>query len=144
MSNQPRTRLHSQLDPGSVSRGSKIADREPITIHPDDAAARGIGDGDVVRVWNDRGSCLAGVIVSDVVIPGVVQLSTGAWFDPEHPGRSGGLAKHGNPNGLTSDRGTSRLGPGPAAHSCRAEVSGVEGAMTDGAAHRTHEVEPGS
>src|SRR3546814_9327804 len=91
MSNQPRTRLHSQLDPGSVSRGSKIADREPITIHPDDAAARGIGDGDVVRVWNDRGSCLAGVIVSDVVIPGVVQLSTGAWFDPEHPGRSGGL-----------------------------------------------------
>src|SRR3546814_11982482 len=129
MSNQPRTRLHSQLDPGSVSRGSKIADREPITIHPDDAAARGIGDGDVVRVWNDRGSCLAGVIVSDVVIQGVVQPSTGAWFDPEHPGRSGGLDKHGNPNVLPRDLGTSRPGTGQAARSSRVAVWRGSGAI---------------
>ena len=47
------------------------------------------------------------------MIPGVVQLATGAWFDPETPGKTGSLDKHGNPNVLTRDRGTSRLGQGP-------------------------------
>ncbi len=128
ISNQPRTRLHSQLDAGMVSQGSKVAGREPMTIHPDDAAARGIDSGDVVRVWNDRGACLAGVIVSDQVLPGVIQLATGAWYDPETPG---GLEVHGNPNVLTRDRGTSRLGQGPTAHSTLVEVARVDGAIPD-------------
>jgi len=136
MSNQPRTRLHSQLDPGMVSKGSKIADREPMTMHPDDAAARGIRSGDVVRVWNDRGACLAGVILSDALMPGIVQLSTGAWYDPEVPGQTAGLEKHGNPNVLTRDRGTSRLGQGPTAHSCLVEVARVDGAIPPVTAHR--------
>lgn len=136
ISNQPRTRLHSQLDPGGVSQGSKVAGREPMTIHPDDAAARGLGNGDVAKVWNDRGSCLAGVIVSDAVIPGVIQLSTGAWYDPETPGGDKTLEKHGNPNVLTRDRGTSRLGQGPTAHSTLVEVAKVDGAIPDVTAHR--------
>jgi biotin/methionine sulfoxide reductase len=62
-----------------------------------------------VRVWNERGSCLAGAVLSEDVRPGVVQLSTGAWFDP-----SSDLVTcaHGNPNVLTADRGTSRLAQG--------------------------------
>ena len=75
ISNQPGTRLHSQLDSGAVSRGSKIKGREPVTMHPVDAAARGIRAGDVVRIYNDRGACLGGVIVSDAVMPGVIQLA---------------------------------------------------------------------
>ena len=43
-------------------------------INPADAKARGISDGDVVRVHNSRGACLAGAIVSDTVSAGVVQL----------------------------------------------------------------------
>ena len=128
ISNQPRTRLHSQLDPGMVSQGSKVAGREPMTIHPVDAAARGISTGDVVRLWNDRGACLAGAIVTDHVMPGVIQLSTGAWYDPETPG---GLEVHGNPNVLTRDRGTSRLGQGPTAHSTLVEVAKVDGAIPE-------------
>jgi biotin/methionine sulfoxide reductase len=120
--------------------GSKIADREPMTIHPDDAASRGIKSGDVVRVWNNRGSCLAGVIVSDAVMPGIVQLSTGAWYDPQTPGQTEGLEKHGNPNVLTRDRGTSRLGQGPAAHSCLVEVARVDGAIPAVTAHRPPEI----
>ncbi len=57
--------------------------REPIRIHPADAADRELADGDVVRVFNDRGACLAGVVIDDRLRRGVVQLSTGAWFDPE-------------------------------------------------------------
>ena len=118
ISNQPRTKLHSQLDHGSVSRADRVQGREPVTMHPDDAAARGLSEGQVVRVFNDRGSCLAGLRITDAVRPGVIQLSTGAWYDPD-----GALCRHGNPNTLTPDKGTSRLSQGPIAHSCLVEVA---------------------
>ena len=54
VSSQPRDRLHSQMDCGPVSAGGKVAGREAISMHPADAAARGIRDGDVVRVHNAR------------------------------------------------------------------------------------------
>ncbi len=122
MSNQPRTRLHGQLDPGRVSRASKIRGREPVWIHPEDAARRGIGSGDVVRIFNERGQVLAGAVVTDLVMPGVAQLATGAWYDPFDPSRPGSLEKHGNPNALTLDKGTSKLAQGPIAHSCLVEI----------------------
>ncbi|MEM7526186.1 MAG: molybdopterin-dependent oxidoreductase [Pseudomonadota bacterium] len=127
ISNQPRTRLHSQLDPGKVSQSSKIAGREPITMHPEDATARGLQAGDVVKVFNTRGACLAGLRISDEVMPGVVQLSTGAWYDPAVPGDPDALCKHGNPNVLTRDKGTSRLGQGPSAHTTLVEVAALDG-----------------
>src|SRR3954453_16471280 len=55
ISNQPYTRLHSQYENASYSQDSKVGGREPIRLHPDDAHSRGIADGDVVRVFNDRG-----------------------------------------------------------------------------------------
>ena len=127
VSNQPATRLHSQLDPSSISLGGKVAGREAVTVHPDDAAPRGIADGDVVRLWNDRGQCLAGARISDAVRPGVVVLPTGAWYDPAEPGRIGSLERHGNPNMLTHDFGTSRLAQATAAHSALVEVERWEG-----------------
>lgn len=112
IANNPRTRLHSQLDPGEGSQASKVHGREPIRIHPIDAAARGIREGDVVRVFNKRGACLAGVVLNEGVRPGVVQLSTGAWYDPFDATDPRGLCVHGNPNVLTFDHGTSRLAQG--------------------------------
>jgi biotin/methionine sulfoxide reductase len=122
LSNQPRTRLHSQYDHGAYSRDSKIAGREPITINAVDAQARGIRQGDVVRVFNDRGQTLAGAILSEDIRPGVVQLSTGAWYDPAVPGQLGSLDRHGNPNVLTQDRGASSLSQGPVAQSNLVEI----------------------
>ncbi len=112
IANQPATRLHSQLDMGATSLASKVHDREPIRMSPADAAARGIDDGDVVRVFNDRGACLAGAVVTDAVGEHVVQLSTGAWFDPLDPAAGVTMCVHGNPNVLTADVGTSRLAQG--------------------------------
>ncbi len=112
LANQPATRLHSQLDIGAVSQGSKVQGREPIRIHPVDAEARGLVDGDVVRVFNDRGACLAGVVVDDRLRRDVVQLSTGAWFDPADPADPDAMCVHGNPNVLTDDVGTSSLARG--------------------------------
>ncbi|MEM7564459.1 MAG: molybdopterin guanine dinucleotide-containing S/N-oxide reductase [Pseudomonadota bacterium] len=122
ISNQPKTKLHSQLDHGSHSRAAKIQQREPIMLHPDDAAARALVAGDVVRVFNKRGACLAGVVIDAQVMRGVAQMSTGAWYDPAEPGRHGSLCKHGNPNVLTPDIGTSKLAQGPIAHTCLVEV----------------------
>jgi biotin/methionine sulfoxide reductase len=107
IANQPAARLHSQLDIGATSRASKVAGREPLTLHPDDAAARGIATGDVVRVFNDRGACLAGAVLSSRVRPGVARLATGAWYDP-----CGDLCVHGNPNVLTADVPSSQLSQG--------------------------------
>ena len=129
MSNQPRTRLHAQLDMGRVSVDSKIQGREPCRLNTADAAARGISSGDVVRVFNDRGACLAGAVVSDDVRPGVIQLSTGAWYDPIDPSRPGSLDVHGNPNVLTADHGTSKLAQGPSAQSALVEVARFDGVL---------------
>ena len=127
ISHQPSTRLHSQYDHGSVSLASKVAGREAMTMHPDDAAARGIKAGDVVRVYNDRGACLAVVRIDDGVRPSVVVLPTGAWYDPLVPGEDGTLEKHGNPNVLTLDKGTSKLTQGCSAHTALVEVELFKG-----------------
>lgn len=122
ISHQPATRLHSQYDHGTVSRAAKIRDREVLTMHPQDAAERGIKAGDVARVYNDRGACLAGVRIHDGVRRGVVVLPTGAWYDPLVPGEIGTLDKHGNPNVLTLDKGTSKLTQGCSAQTALVEV----------------------
>ena len=73
-------------------------------------------------MFNERGSCLAGIKITENVMQGVVQISTGAWYDPENPYQCGSMCKHGNPNVLTPDKGTSKLGQGPIAHSCLIEI----------------------
>lgn len=116
VSPQPGDKLHSQLE-------CAIADipeerPTPITIHPDDAAQRSIIDGSIVRVFNDRGSCLAKAKTSTDILQGVVSLPTGAWFTTN----TDGLETQGNPNTLTKDTGTSQLGQGCSAHSCLVEL----------------------
>ncbi|TWP32578.1 molybdopterin-dependent oxidoreductase, partial [Leekyejoonella antrihumi] len=129
IANQPRTRLHSQLDMGKVSQASKVQGREPVRLHPADAAHRGIVDGDVVKVFNDRGSCLAGAILSDDMSRGVVQLSTGAWYDPIDPSDVNSLCVHGNPNTLTPDIGTSRLAQGCSGQHALVQIEKFEGPL---------------
>ncbi|HSV47570.1 MAG TPA: molybdopterin guanine dinucleotide-containing S/N-oxide reductase [Ramlibacter sp.] len=120
VSSQPPDKLHSQLDAGTVSRAGKVQGRQALRMHSEEAARRGIANGALVRVFNERGSCLAGAVLDDGVMPGVVVMSTGAWFDPD--GDAGGLERHGNPNVLTLDAGTSRLAQGPSALSALVEV----------------------
>ena len=135
LANNPAARLHSQLDHGATSAASKIQDREPIRIHPRDARARELSAGDVVLVRSAYGSCLAGVVVSDAVHPGVVQLSTGAWFDPSAPDVA--TCIHGNPNALTPDLATSSLGQACAGQIVRVEVTRYDGELPPLVAYST-------
>jgi anaerobic selenocysteine-containing dehydrogenase len=52
-----------------------------LVMHPTDATARGIGNGDTVRVYNDLGEVHVDVQVADTIRPGVVSLPKGMWFD---------------------------------------------------------------
>ncbi|OZI52251.1 molybdopterin-dependent oxidoreductase [Bordetella genomosp. 5] len=122
LTNQPRTRLHSQLDPASLSRAGKVAGHEPVALNPDDAAERGIRAGDVVRLYNARGACLAGAVLDPGLLRGVVIMATGAWSDPD-----GDLDRHGNPNTLTADVGTSRLTQGPSAQTALVQAERYAG-----------------
>jgi biotin/methionine sulfoxide reductase len=88
-------------------------------LHPDDAAARSVRDGDVVELFNDRGRILASAHVTDGVARGVVRMATGAWTDPAVDPPDA----HGNPNLLTSDRPASRFSQGCAALSCLVQLA---------------------
>ena len=135
ISNQPKNKLHSQMDHGNYSKSFKIKDREPVEINPIDAKSRNLKNGDIVKLFNDRGACLAGVIIDERVMPGVVQISTGAWYDPENPEKNNSICKHGNPNVLTRDKGTSKLGQGPIAHSCLIEMEKYKDKLPKVTAH---------
>lgn len=122
LSNQPSTKLHSQFDHSPHSRSRKIMGREPIRMHPADAAERLLRDRDIVKVFNERGSFLAAAVLSEDIRPGVLQIATGAWLDIETEHRSGPLEIHGNPNVVTHDRGTSEIAQASAANSCLVDV----------------------
>ena len=90
-------------------------------MHPYDAKARGIAGGDIIRVFNSRGACLAAVRITEGIRRGVIQLPTGAWYDPADPEDDKPLCVHGNPNVLTRDVGTSSLAQG-----CTGQLTTVE------------------
>jgi trimethylamine-N-oxide reductase (cytochrome c) len=112
MSNHPRWRTHAQGDDISWTRETPTGKvlgfdgyrYEPIWINPSDAAARGIKDGDVVKVYNERGIVLVGARVWERIRPGVVYVDHGARHDPLVPGKvdRGGAINTIAPNGLTS------------------------------------------
>lgn len=113
---QPADRLHSQMDAAPLAQSLKVAGREALRIHPDDARERGLRDGDTVRLFNARGACLVGAVLDDGLLRGTVVMATGAWFKPGEDDTAPELA--GTANVLTLDIGTSSLTQGPNAMSC--------------------------
>lgn len=121
MACKSRYRMHSQLD-GTVSHDlACIEGREPLWINPADAKSRGIQNGDVVLVKNGRGAAMAGAYVTERVMPGVVVLHHGAWYDPQQTAK-GWVDVHGNSNTLTMDEPTSSLACGNIASTALVQV----------------------
>jgi molybdopterin guanine dinucleotide-containing S/N-oxide reductase-like protein len=112
MSNHGRWRVHAQADDISWTRESPTckvmgADGykyEPIWINTKDAEDRGIKDGDIVKVFNERGIVLVGARVWERMMPGVVYVDHGARHDPIVPGKvdRGGAINTIAPLGITS------------------------------------------
>jgi anaerobic selenocysteine-containing dehydrogenase len=85
-----------------------------VLVHQDDAAARGIAEGDLVAVFNDRGRALFTAVLSEDTRPGQVVVE-GIWWHKFMPGGRG-------VNVLTSD-GLADMGGGPAFHSTMVDVA---------------------
>ncbi len=140
ISNQPRTRLHGQLDNSPVSKAGKITGREPLHVHPETALRASIGDGDVVLVSSPRGKCLAAAVLTEDIRPDTVALATGAWFDPQMV--DGQLIDvHGNPNVLTIDKGCSGLSQGNIAHTTMVAIVKWQGPLPDISVHHQPTIE---
>jgi anaerobic selenocysteine-containing dehydrogenase len=92
---------------------------EPLVeIHPDDAAARGIGDGALVRIFNDRGEYYCKAALSPRARPGVVN-GLGIWWRKLGPRGT-------NVNEVTSQRLTD-IGRAPTFYDCLVEVERCAG-----------------
>jgi biotin/methionine sulfoxide reductase len=132
---QPESKLHGQLDNGKLSLSAKVNGHEIIEINPADAATKKLKNSDIVKVFNQRGACYCGVKITHDVMPGVVVIRTGSWYDPMSPGTPMTPCKHGNPNVLTPDIGTSKIAQGPAAHSCLVNFEKYHGSPLKITAH---------
>jgi len=73
-----------------------------LSMHPQDAAARAVRDGDLVLLFNERGAARILARISDDLIPGVVCLPEGGWAALDENGVDTG----GSANMLTSSDGT--------------------------------------
>jgi trimethylamine-N-oxide reductase (cytochrome c) len=101
----PRYRFHSQHDRVTwlweVRTNKVLKDgvcHEPIWIHPKDAKARKIGYGDLVKVYNERGSVICAAHVTERMMPGIVRTPNGSGYNPIEIGQ---LDKGGAINTIT-------------------------------------------
>jgi len=97
----------------NVARFREFEAEPHLDLHPTDAAARGIADGDLVRVFNDRGSHRLRARVNGKPRQGVV-VAPSVWWKKYAP-------DGGNANNLTSQR-TADLGGGATFYDCRVQV----------------------
>jgi anaerobic dimethyl sulfoxide reductase subunit A len=89
-----------------------------VFINPIDAEERGIKDGDMVRIFNQRGTIFLPCRISKKMMPGVVDIPQGAWWAPDKKGHDHG----GSINTLTSERWTP-LAFGTAQHTIMVQVA---------------------
>lgn len=114
----PDKRLHSQMCESEEFRATyAVQGREPVYINPIDAKAKGIKDGDLVRVFNGRGQLLAGAVLTDSYPRGVIRIEEGAWYGPLNE-KEGAICTYGDPNTLTQDIDSSELAQATSANTC--------------------------
>ena len=142
VSNHPRWRVHSQHDDitwfheicTSKVRGADGYLYEPVWLHPNDAEARGIKDGDVVKVFNERGGVLGGARVWERIIPGAAYMDHGARYDPIVPGvlDRGGAINTITPKNLMSKNATGMATSGYLVEVERVDIESLRRAVPRG------------
>jgi anaerobic dimethyl sulfoxide reductase subunit A len=95
----PKSRARTHSIHGNQPHLGKV-DPDTVWIHPDDAAARGIQDGQRVKIFNDIGATFLPAQVTSRIALGVVSIKEGAWYAPAQDGTD----QHGCANALTTDR----------------------------------------
>lgn len=109
----------------SSTFGQLVEGIVPVTLAPADAEARGLAEGDVVRVWNDRGEVITRLKLSADLKPGTAELPKGLWSRHTLNGATACA--------LASDRLTD-LGGGACFNDTRVEVERLEAELASAAA----------
>lgn len=123
----PNKRLHSQLCESKELRDTyAVQGREPLYMNPKDAQNLGIADGDLVRVFNERGQAIAGAVLSNDYPQGVVRLQEGAWYSPLDE-KVGSIDTYGDPNTMTLDIASSELAQAVSSNTCLVNVEKYRG-----------------
>jgi anaerobic selenocysteine-containing dehydrogenase len=112
----PKTHLFLNSTFANQARQHSAQPAPMVVLHPGDAHARGVNDGDQVRVFNDRGSFACGVRVSDDARPGVVVAPMGWWNGDYAGGRSAQA---------TTSQALTELGNAPTFNDNRVEVEAL-------------------
>ncbi len=81
----PKSRARTHSIHGNQPGLARV-DPDTVWIHPDDAAARGIADGQRVRIFNRNGSTTLPAELTDRIALGVISIKEGAWFVPDPTG----------------------------------------------------------
>jgi trimethylamine-N-oxide reductase (cytochrome c) len=137
MSNHGRWRMHAQCDDiiwnreveTMKIRGKDGYQYEPVWIHPDEAKARGIAHGDIVKVYNERGTVLCGAYITERLIHNTCYVDHGSRHDPIIPGE---VDRGGAINLITPTNNTSKNATGMAVSGFLVEVAKVSDAEMDG------------
>ena len=95
-SSKSRARAHSVH--GNQPKLARV-DPDDVWINTQDASARGIENGQQVKVFNEHGATLLPARVTDDVAPGIVTIKEGAWFTPDGEG----VDTEGCANAITED-----------------------------------------
>ena len=116
VSNHPRWGVHANHQditwfreiPTCKVRGADGYQYHPAWISPVDAVARGIANGDVIKIYNERGAVLCGALVTERIMPGAVSVDHGAKYDPIVAGEldRGGAINTITPHNLASKNAT--------------------------------------
>jgi molybdopterin guanine dinucleotide-containing S/N-oxide reductase-like protein len=130
MSNHPRWRLHAQCDDIAWTRELPTAKvlgldgyrYEPLWLNPMEATKRGIENGDIIQLFNERGIVLAGAYVTERLRPGVAYMDHGARCDWIIPGE---LDRGGAVNLISPEGTVSKNAPGQATSGYLVEVKKV-------------------
>jgi molybdopterin guanine dinucleotide-containing S/N-oxide reductase-like protein len=132
----PRHTFHTHHDANSSWLAEIPAHRtlkdgyywHPVRINPVNAAVRGIADGDIVKLYNDRGAVLCIAEVTERMRAGVAHSYYGSGkYDPLEPGNPASIEKGGCVSILTPSRMLSKNAPGMAPNSCLIEIEKWEG-----------------
>ncbi len=131
LSNHGRWRVHANHDditwlreiPTCKVRGADGYAYEPLWMNYEDAKKRGIKHGDVIKVYNERGSVLGGAYITERIMPGVVYMDHGARLDPIVPGE---LDRGGAINTITPHNPTSKNTTGMVCSGFLVEVKRVD------------------
>ncbi len=120
VSNHPRWRVHAQCDDIPWLReietckvvGPDGYGYEPIWINPKDAEKYGLADGDIAKLYNERGAVLGGIIITERIMPGAIYQDHGARVDSIVMGYGEGLDRGGANNLICPNATTSTNAPG--------------------------------